>query len=958
MDKLNVSLKLIIKTIAPSVLAIALFAVAMFAVTIPYFKDNLVDKKKEIIEELTKNTVSVLDEYNTEVSQNLMTLEQAKKEAIQTIRNMRYGDALQDYFWITDMTPQMIMHPYRTDLEGIDLSNYEDPTGKKLFVESVKLVKTNNEGFIDYMWQWKNDPSRIVPKISFVKAYRPWGWIVGTGIYIEDVNEEVENITRKLVLILLIIVFVIAIIHFYILRKQLLLEQARQKANEQLQASREKYKKLVEASTDGTLLVRDNTIVFSNKTFLEMSGYKQNEVNGENIRGFFNESFIKFLSSPPAKTTNIEAKLLKQDGVFVDILVTMSNMKMADMEGFILIIKNIGRQKKVSEQLIANNVKYKKLAVLLKIGIFRAYNLSKLRIQEINTALKEICGQDITGESLYSILANKDDAEQIRSRLKDNSAIRKMIVEIKRPDKSIISVALSVAVVTDDTDEGTYVDGIIEDISQLRKLVKDSENLIIELQASLLVMNQPIKNLLKKFISCHMDDSIEKAAYLMVKEKYSAILVESKKEHFIGIITDKDLRERVVAGALDAKIPVVEVMSAPIITISDDTLIFEAIRTMQEKHIRHLVVKNQTGKISGLISNEELIHLQQASSSFILQEIRMAKYIEDLAFIYKRLPQLVSSFLHSGARSQTITRIISSVADEIINRLVLYAIDKFGQPPCKFSFITLGSEGRKEQSLATDQDNAIVFEDVESENSDETFSYFNKLGNFVCDRLNDIGYKYCNGDNMAKNPKWCQPLSVWKKYFSDWINHAEPKDVMHVSIFFDLRHTFGHHELAESLYTHINKELKSKSVFYFHLAQNVLSYKPPINFFGNIVTEGDAHPHSFDIKKVIMPIIGLARLYSLKAEIHESNTLNRLEGLNNKQVISQTEYDKLYHAYNYLMLQRLRNQSRQISNNKNPSNYININKLNEIDKATLKKIFSSISDFQSKISFEFGQKGV
>ena len=184
--------KFFLSIVLPSILAIGLFILSMFIFILPSFEKNIMDKKKEMISELTNTAWSLLEEYDKEYKNQNFTLDEAQKMAAFKIEKIRYGAEYKDYFWIIDSHPTMIMHPYRPELINSDLTDYKDPNGKKLFTEASILVSQQGEGFIDYMWQWKDDSTRIVPKLSYVKGYQPWGWIVGTGIYLEDVNEEIK----------------------------------------------------------------------------------------------------------------------------------------------------------------------------------------------------------------------------------------------------------------------------------------------------------------------------------------------------------------------------------------------------------------------------------------------------------------------------------------------------------------------------------------------------------------------------------------------------------------------------------------------------------------------------------------------------------------------------------------------------------------------------------------------
>jgi CBS domain-containing protein len=206
------------KIVLPVIIAMVLFLASLFVIIVPIFHENMMDSKKEMERELTRTATSIIHRYIEQEQQGLLTRAQAQQKAIAEMNELRYGKEMKDYFWITDMQPKMIMHPYRQDLIGKDLSNYtdsKDRSGKKLFVEFVNLIEKNNEGFLEYLWQWKDDSTQLVPKLSYVKAIPEWDWIVGTGIYIDDVEEEIGKLEQNLMLAFLIIAMIIFVIILY-----------------------------------------------------------------------------------------------------------------------------------------------------------------------------------------------------------------------------------------------------------------------------------------------------------------------------------------------------------------------------------------------------------------------------------------------------------------------------------------------------------------------------------------------------------------------------------------------------------------------------------------------------------------------------------------------------------------------------------------------------------------------
>ena len=212
-------MKTSIKVVLVVLIIISMFVVTIFAWIIPATEEALIFMKKEKIKEETEAAWGILSYFDSMVKQNMISLEKAQNMAAEAVAHMRYGHEMKDYFWINDLQPKMIMHPYRKDLNGQDLSEFRDPNGVAMFVKFVEVVRKSGAGFVSYMWQWKNDQTRIVPKISYVRLFRPWGWILGTGIYIEDVKSEIQS-WRTQVTVALIIPLLIGIGLLWFIKKE------------------------------------------------------------------------------------------------------------------------------------------------------------------------------------------------------------------------------------------------------------------------------------------------------------------------------------------------------------------------------------------------------------------------------------------------------------------------------------------------------------------------------------------------------------------------------------------------------------------------------------------------------------------------------------------------------------------------------------------------------------------
>ena len=225
----------IIKVIVAPLLGSVLFVIALFGLALPQAKNNLLEQKKEAIAVLTQTAVNVLKYYEMRVQAGELSLEEAQRRAVQQVRGMRYGGDEKDYFWINDLTPRMIMHPYRPELEGQNLATYTDPNGKRLFLEFVNKVNQKGDGYISYLWQLKDRADHIVPKLSYVKLFRPWGWVIGTGVYLDEVHAQFDLISRELVYVSAAILTVIILLSGGIIYQGLNETNKRRNAEQELE---------------------------------------------------------------------------------------------------------------------------------------------------------------------------------------------------------------------------------------------------------------------------------------------------------------------------------------------------------------------------------------------------------------------------------------------------------------------------------------------------------------------------------------------------------------------------------------------------------------------------------------------------------------------------------------------------------------------------------------------------
>jgi CBS domain-containing protein len=475
-------------------------------------------------------------------------------------------------------------------------------------------------------------------------------------------------------------------------------------------------------------------------------------------------------------------------------------------------------------------------------------------------------------------------------------------------------------------------------------------------EEELQLFNQPVHQICSRATVFGTPDmSIRQVARRMEQENSTYLMIPASDLQEAGIITESDLTRKVIATGYDINRPAVEVMSCPLHAVGEQAMVIEALMAMMQCGIKHLAVTNAQNDIIGVLSNRELISAQGQTPLFLLREISRADSIEEIIEQHQRLPGIVKGLISSGATARNISRMITTVSDAILQKVMQFVLQEMPPPPTDFVFMVLGSEGRGEQTLKTDQDNAIIFEDVSEAELPDVSAYFMKFGQKACTLLDKAGYAFCEGDVMAQNPQWCQPLSIWMRYFLKWIHAAEPEDLLQASIFFDFRGGYGDMQLVESLRDHLHGAIRSWTGFLRHMTENAMYFKPPLGFFGNFVVESKGkHRDKFDIKSAMMPIVDFARVYAIKNGISATNTFDRLFELCEKGVLSQQEFEELEKAYSFLMQLRFTRQVTAFTDQKAaPDNFINPKRLTRIEQTTLKEIFKRVEKFQAKMGFDF-----
>ncbi|MEK7703315.1 MAG: cache domain-containing protein, partial [Myxococcota bacterium] len=339
----------ILRIVLPTLLAIGLLVVPVFTYLVPAFEEALLARKREMIQELTSSAWSMLAEYHAEERSGRLTRADAQQAAIARVRSLRYGKEGKDYFWITDMHPNMVMHPYRSDLNGQDVSAFTDPMGKRVFMEFLRVARQDNEGYLEYLWQWKDDPGRMAPKQSYVKHFQPWGWVIGTGIYLDDVRAEIAALTSRIIHITLALAVIVSLLFLFVARQSLHIERQRGAAEDALRESREKYRALVEASKEGTMMVQGTRLAYANQTLLALLGYSEDEWAlldlGDVIfdRSDTPGTLSRLVSGVEegASPETAEAQLRRKDGAIQEVLLTTEQINWGEKRWLMITVKDL-----------------------------------------------------------------------------------------------------------------------------------------------------------------------------------------------------------------------------------------------------------------------------------------------------------------------------------------------------------------------------------------------------------------------------------------------------------------------------------------------------------------------------------------------------------------------------------------------------------------------------------------
>ncbi len=456
-------------------------------------------------------------------------------------------------------------------------------------------------------------------------------------------------------------------------------------------------------------------------------------------------------------------------------------------------------------------------------------------------------------------------------------------------------------------------------------------------------------------VVCDPATPLREAVRLMHEQQVGSIVIVDEQRFPIGIFTLRDLRQVVADASADFAQPINRHMTAAPFYLSPQASAFDAAIAMTERHIAHVCLVEER-RLCGVVSERDLFSLQRVDLVHLARTIRHASRVENLVSLRGEISQLVERMLAHGASSTQITQIITLLNDHTVCRVIELAIEDKGDPGVPFSWLCFGSEGRREQTLHTDQDNGIIFEARDAAHAAEIRGRLLPLAQHINQGLAQCGFSLCKGNIMAGNPELCLSRAEWARRFAAFIREATPENLLASSIYFDLRVVWGDEQACEQLRQSILEQVADNRLFQRMMADNALRQRPPVGRFREFVLtrQGNDKAATLDLKvQGLTPFVDGARLLALANGISANNTLERLRQLVTKEVIDPLDgaaYEEAYHFIQQTRMQQHQLQSRQ---NLPYSNRVDPDSLNHLDRRILRESLRQAQRLQSSLALRY-----
>ena len=448
-------------------------------------------------------------------------------------------------------------------------------------------------------------------------------------------------------------------------------------------------------------------------------------------------------------------------------------------------------------------------------------------------------------------------------------------------------------------------------------------------------------------ITCPPDISIKDCAVLMRDAKVSSVAV-TQDGVLVGLVTVRDMTNKVLATGHSSSAPVSHIMTENPISLPPHALGSDVIHTMLEAKIGHLPIVD-AGKFVGMITQTDITGFFGSSQTQMIFDLSHATTIADMARVTARLPEFLMQLVGAHLAHDIVTRKITDVADMVTRKLITMFQEQNGDAPVEFAWAACGSQGRREQTGVSDQDNCLI---IAPSATDHDMGYFRSMAKYVCDGLHACGYVYCPGDMMAMNDQWCQRVTTWELYFSQWINEPNVEAQMLASVMFDLRVISGDDTLFLNLQKKVIDAAQSNSIFVAHMIANSLKHAPPLGLLRGIATiKSGEHRNHIDMKHAgVVPIVDLGRVYALQGKLLPVNTRARIEDARACGLISKSGGDDLLAAYDTIATARLEHQAAKVRDSQAPDNFLSPSSIPAFERSHLRDAFVIVRTMQSSLN--------
>lgn len=478
----------------------------------------------------------------------------------------------------------------------------------------------------------------------------------------------------------------------------------------------------------------------------------------------------------------------------------------------------------------------------------------------------------------------------------------------------------------------------------------------------------PLKSIIRREpVTVTPDTPIRNVLEQMKALRIGSVVIASAAGQPLGIFTERDVLDRIALGGIAQDGPIEKAMTRSPFSLPGHAALFEAAQAMARLRFRHVLVMEE-GKLLGVVSERDLFTLQRLSLGEIAKSIEKAETTDALSHASREVRRLAGALLAQGVGAEQLTQFVTTLNDAMVGRALTLAARENAPPDMPWCWLGLGSEGRMEQTLATDQDNALIFVPPVVEGIADARAAFLKFADSANRILDKCGFPLCKGDIMARNPKWCLTPAEWRTTFSDWMSTPEPEALLNSAIFFDFRVLHGDVELSDSLRQWLIEQAQSRSRFFLLMAQNAMQVRPPLGLLRDFVADDSELPGTIDLKKYgARPFVDAARIFALKHGVAASNTAERVRLSAPKMNMQPEEADAIIDGFHFIQLLRLRNQeelpaeSADSGNALEPAahaplrnpNRVNPDELNALDRRILKEALRQARKLQSRLELDF-----